>query len=286
MRTQLAVAALLFVTSCATGEGDTGGGWSGGTSTGGAGGAAGAGGGAGGGGGGFGGSSGGGAGAGAMGGGGSGGASGAGGASGTGNCTPPVSGTCDTFPQCGCPSGQACTVTGLNGSTSCVLSGAGQPYTACTGFNQCSPGTECVGDTCKPFCETAADCSGALRDCLQVTDTSDVPIPGFLVCTAGCKLEAPGDTCGPNLSCYPTNDPTTTTDCFGAGTGIGIGKCCTTAACLDQNSALCAPGYVCLTNGDCRKWCRVSVPGDCPIGQCTGFSPPYFVGSTQYGACP
>jgi hypothetical protein len=281
MHTQLAAGLLLlFAVSCATAETDTGG------FAGGAGGAAATGGAATGG---DAGSSSGGS-AGGSGSAGSGAWAGTGGSGGTSNCTPPVSGTCDTFPQCGCPSGQRCTVTNVDGSTACTSNGPIAPYNACNSPTDCGPGTECVGGACKPFCETNADCPGTLRDCLQVSYTptgssTSTPIPGFLVCSAGCQPEAPGTVCGPNLGCYPFDDPVTSTDCVAAGSGTGTGGCCTNAACSGQDITLCAPGYVCLLSGDCLKWCRIGF-SDCPSGQCAPFTTPLYVGTTEYGACP
>ena len=49
-----------------------------------------------------------------------------------------------------------------------------------------------------------------------------------------------------------------------------------------------APGYACLTSGDCKHWCRVGF-SDCGAGKtCTGFSAPnqLFVDGLEYGVCP
>ena len=226
-------------------------------------------------------------------GGGTGGAGGGTGGVGGSNCTPPVpGGACDTFPQCGCPPGQRCTVANVQGLSSCVPDGTTQGYQKCTSGTECIAGTECVGSACKPFCDVTADCPGTLRDCVQVTYDSggtSQPIPGFKICTSGCALENPGGVCGSGLGCYQANNPATATDCAAAGAGIGIDACCVTPPCNDpdpMDSTKCAPGYVCLTTGDCRKWCRVGFPGDCTSGTCTGFSTPFILNGTQYGVCP
>jgi hypothetical protein len=218
---------------------------------------------------------------------------GTGGVGGT-NCTPPVpGGACDTAPQCGCPAGQRCTVQNTQGISSCVPDGTTQQYQSCSTGTECVAGTECVGSACKPFCNTTADCPGTLRECVQVTYTptggTPTPIPGFMICSSGCALEAPQALCGPGLGCYATSDPPTATDCAAAGTGVGVDACCVTPPCNDpdpMDGTKCAPAHVCLTTGDCRKWCRVGFPGDCPSGTCTGFTTPYLVNGTQYGVCP
>jgi hypothetical protein len=280
MRAFFSATSLIFAISCATAEKDTGGfhggGFGGSAAASGAAGASGTSG-----------ESGGNAGGGAD-GGGTGGATG--GASGTSGCSPPVSGSCDTFPQCGCATDQRCTVTNVDGSTTCVANGPTQPYQACASASECTAGTECVGGACKPYCETQVDCPGSLRECMQVSYTpqgssTSVPIPGFLICSAGCQPEAPSGVCGPSLGCYPFNDPVTSTDCITAGSGTGPGGCCADAGCTDQDITLCAPGFVCVTSGDCLKWCRVGF-ADCPLGQCAAFTTPLYVGGTEYGACP
>jgi hypothetical protein len=121
-------------------------------------------------------------------------------------------------------------------------------------------------------------------------DAAGTPIPGFLVCTAGCELHAPSGICGAGLGCYPANAAATGTDCAEAGTATGAQGCCTTPACTDTDSTLCAPGYACVTSGDCLKWCRVAQgSADCPGTTCTSFSTPLYVGGpggTEYGYCP
>lgn len=293
MRARFAATAITFLTalgtSCATAENDTGGGGSGGSGFGGSAGAAGSagsgvGGGAGSGGSAFGGSAGT-AGAGAT--GGSAGAGGGGGAGGSG-CTPPIpGGACDTFPQCGCASGQRCTVTNVQGITSCVPDGTAGPYQACSTSVQCQAGAECVGGACKPFCDLDTDCPGSLRRCLQVqydNAGTSTPIPGMKVCSSGCALEAPSTLCGSGLGCYPDDQTPVGTDCATAGTGVGAQACCVDSGCAQLDSTMCAPGYACLQSGECRKWCRVGF-SDCPSSACSGFTTPLIVGGTEYGVC-
>lgn len=217
-----------------------------------------------------------------------GGSGGATGGTGGGTCTPPVAGgLCDTLPQCGCPNGQACDVVTVAGITQCVIAGTVPPYGACDGTNtKCQAGYACVGGACKAFCDTASTCSGG--DCLQVTyDNAGTPtnIPEMKICSKPCALENPGAACGATLGCYLTDQAAGKTDCATAGTGIGAVNCTAVPA---TPASTCAPGYVCLTSGECRKWCRVGVANDCAAGKlCTGFAAPnqIFIGATEYGVC-
>jgi hypothetical protein len=215
-------------------------------------------------------------------------AGGAGGGTGGGPCTPPVAGgLCDTFPQCGCPNGQACDVVTVAGITQCVVAGNVPPYNACDGTNtKCQAGYACVGGACKSFCDTPATCNGS--DCLQVTYDNagtPTPIPGMKICSKQCALENPGAACGPTLGCFISDQAAGKTDCATGGLGIGAVNCTAVPA---TPSSTCAPAYVCLTSGECRKWCRVGVAGDCAAGKsCTAFAAPnqIFIGPTEYGVC-
>jgi hypothetical protein len=216
------------------------------------------------------------------------GASGGSGTGGTGACTPPVpGGKCDTFPQCGCAAGLACNVYDpATGTTQCVAAGTIAAYAACTNLTDCMAGHACVGGACKAYCDADPDCAKTGGACIQVTyDDQGVskPVPGMKVCTKKCKLENPSMDCGPTLGCYldtSVNPPRT--DCAKAGTAMGPGTCSTT------NTTVCAPGYVCLTNNECAKWCRVGYTTDCSGGKkCVGFSAPnqIFVNTIEYGVC-
>ncbi|MFO0568190.1 MAG: hypothetical protein U0263_21195 [Polyangiaceae bacterium] len=252
-----------------------GSGGSGGTSaTGGAAGAAGAGGGSGG-------STGG---AGGTGGGGTGGSSG--GSGGTAGCTPPVAGgLCDTSPQCGCTGTQACNVTSEAGTTQCTPAGTITPYNLCANLNDCTKGYACVGSACKAYCETNTDCASTGGACFQVNFTSagtSKPIPGMKVCSKKCELQNPASACGAGLGCYPDLQAVPPkTDCAKAGTSTAAGACL-------SDGTICAPGYACLSNGDCKKWCRAQFTSDCPTGKtCAVWQAPnqVIIDGIEYGVC-
>lgn len=214
------------------------------------------------------------------------GATGGGGTGGTGTCTPPVTGgTCDTFPQCGCTGTQACNVTSEAGTTQCTSAGIVTPYNLCTNLNDCTKGYACVGSACKSYCETNTDCTSTGGVCIQVNFTSggtSKPIPGMKVCSKKCELQNPASACGSGLGCYPDVQAVPPkTDCAKAGTATTAG------ACLADSTA-CAPGYACLSNGDCKKWCRVGFTSDCGSGKtCAGWNPPnqIVIDGITYGVC-
>ncbi|MEZ4223130.1 MAG: hypothetical protein R3B13_19460 [Polyangiaceae bacterium] len=222
-----------------------------------------------------------------------GGSSGSGG-SGAGPCTAPVSGPCDTFPQCGCNPGERCDVGSTTGETICVADGTVDPFKACSSGSACKVGASCVGNVCKPFCEKSTDCSGGGK-CIQVLSDAGgqgTPIPGFKVCTASCSLVNPVAICGTKAGCYPDTETPTGTDCAPAGVGAGADMC--TGSDGKANPTACAPGFGCVpgssaSNWDCRKWCRVGFSNDCPGGAaCSGFAPPnaLFIDAIEYGVCP
>ncbi len=220
-------------------------------------------------------------------------ATGGSGGSGAGPCTPPVSGTCDTFPQCGCNPGERCDVVNTTGETGCVGDGTVEPFKACAAGTPCKAGSACVGNVCKPFCSVKTDCSGG--NCIQVLSDpggQGTPIPGFMVCTAACSLVNPVAICGTQAGCYPDTETPTGTDCGSAGVGTGPGTCTGTGG--QANPTSCAPGFACVAGAqagawDCRKWCRIGFSTDCPGGaSCSAFAPPnsLFIDGIEHGVCP
>lgn len=195
--------------------------------------------------------------------------------------------TCGTWPQCGCDIGQKCDVIDFaTGRAICSVEGTALPYQPCFSPGlSCLAGNACIGNVCKPYCDTLADCPGQNRQCIGVQYNDNgvaKPVPGMLTCTSGCDPINPGAICASNLTCSFTSQGNTT-DCFPAGSATGPGACTAT------NASTCAPGYICVNNTvsyDCLKWCRMSNPNDCPTGQyCQGLSSAPVLNGEQYGVC-
>ena len=224
-----------------------------------------------------------------AGGGGTTGSGGSGGTGGTGGaCTPPVSGPCDTSPQCGCQSGEACDIAAIDGSTTCRSPGTNAPYTECAYLNDCPVGYSCAGGVCAAFCTTAADCPGSpYRQCEQLQSaTTQQPIPGYLVCSQQCDPRNPQASngtfspCGPGLACAVATKGAT--DCYKPTGSAAEGGKCTTP--LD-----CQAGLWCVkfsaTDTSCAKWCQMGM-ADCTGGKiCSTLNPAPKVGTFEFGIC-
>jgi hypothetical protein len=196
------------------------------------------------------------------------------------------SSTCGTFPQCGCPAGQMCSVQDTTGKALCVVAGTTPPFGACTTDSNCSIGTACVDGTCTPYCDTNTDCDNGV--CVGV-QSGTTPIPGMNVCTLNCDPQNPNmaagsfGACGAATSCVPGPAPGGNTYCESPTKASGTQD----KACNDYKG--CAPGFTCQDAGlglYCSKYCKVGVTGQCPSGtSCYAFSPKLYAGTTQYGYC-
>jgi len=206
-----------------------------------------------------------------------------------GSCTPPVpGGACDTWPQCGCASGQACYVTDTaTGKTGCLSAGTTGKGQACTTLDACVAGTTCIGGACKQFCDKPADCPVSGADCIGVqvslADGGGASIPGMYSCTDQCDPIST-TSCASGMACFPIDDLTVKPGhslCAEGGTSTT--SCSSTVGCK-------AP-YVCLTDNQCHKWCREGNLADCGGLTCSGLSDGvnsgyFYVGNQGYGVCP
>jgi hypothetical protein len=209
------------------------------------------------------------------------------GGTGGSTCTPPVSGPCDTFPQCGCASGQSCDVATTSGATACYATQNVAVSSVCTSIGECVAGASCVAGGCKEFCEQDADCPDQYAECFQTyyedANGNSQPLPGMKVCTDHCQPWDSVNTCGAGLSCEPWGplgkNPGT------AGCVAPVGTSQTTCS----ETVACAPGYACLTDNKCYEWCRIG-GNDCSgiyscYGLTDGTNEGLFVGTTETGVC-
>ena len=203
---------------------------------------------------------------------------GAGGGTGGGSsCNAP--GTCTLYPQSGCGPGQGCyVVEASTGRTGCeYTAGVGQAQ-PCEYLNDCAAGLACIGGACKPYCVTANDCSTNGAECFQVVydpgNGSVADVPCMKVCSDQCDPANPGAVCGDNLNCDITSDYQVKPGfslCYDSGS-TNTGAC-------SSASPQCAPGYVCLTDNKCHRWCKEDSPG------CLCQAAGYYVGLQEYGFC-
>jgi hypothetical protein len=142
---------------------------------------------------------------------------------------------------------------------------------------------------CKDFCEQDSDCPDPYAQCFQVnySDTTGTsqPVPHMKVCTDHCQPWAAASTCAAGLSCEPWS---------ALGENPGTALCADTGATstLTCSTALpfCAPGYACLSDNMCYKWCRIG-GNDCGgVYTCYGLedntgNQGLFVGTTEIGVC-
>jgi hypothetical protein len=203
------------------------------------------------------------------------------GGTGGGTCVPPAAGECTVYPHAGCLSYEGCYVTvPATGQTECAFSSGYGPGVLCEFLNDCAPGSACVGGACKPYCSQPSNCPAAGADCFQVVydpgSGTSQPVPCMKVCTDHCDPANPSVVCGNGVSCDVFSDQGVnpgTSLCYDSGST-------NTGACSSASPA-CAPGWVCLTDNLCHRWCRVGL-SDCTGCQAAG----YYVGSQQYGFCP
>ncbi len=198
-------------------------------------------------------------------------------------CKPADGAACTFAPQCGCGTGLNCDVTSVDGSASCVPAGAKTLGQSCKDLGECAKGLTCVFGACQAFCASPSDCPKAGSACLPVlyydsTTKTTKAIPGFTDCAAPCDPLAPSKVCGAGPNCLFAD--ATHTTCAGGGTGVGA------SACSSTNPFSCAPGYLCLSTNECRRWCRIGFSGDCPSGKtCGALTDHPKLSGVEYGVC-
>lgn len=200
----------------------------------------------------------------------------------SGNCkTVPPSNICGLDPQCGCGSMGTCDVDfqKLDGTTKCVqTTGSGMIKSACKMTTDCAPGLSCIFGACRPYCSTngSACQQPGTTNCLQLTAGQQMtPVPNLLICELDCALDDVNACGGGTEGCAYFG--MTDVDCRDMTGG-------NTSTCTQQNP-VCAPGYVCLTNNVCGKWCKVGGMNTCGNKTCTSLSTKVIIKNVEYGVC-
>ena len=200
---------------------------------------------------------------------------------------------CRLRPQCGCGTGEKCTVDFelLPDTVSKVCGTAGSSTSSqlCTEDGDCMAGTVCAGlfsadalsteAMCYDFCTAASDCTGVGSVCVQLGTPS---YPGY--CSHACDIVTNAG-CPAGTSCKPlelTATGTPLTDCT-ADAGSGAQG----SYCIDDTG--CRAGYFCADpsgyGSECIGFCRVS-SGTCSTGlPCSSFTTPMVYGGVEYGYC-
>jgi len=200
-----------------------------------------------------------------------------------------VGDACDLVANTGCPAGQSCRIHRAQTETGdplvttvCSPDGTTARGRACVENRECAAGLECVltpglERTCRPFCNSPADCGGGDTRCTQMFMP---PSPEVGHCSDGCDPLDSTAVCGAGRQCRLVVSPIVgsgmddfITNCGPIGPGVDGDPC--------PSGFDCAPGFVC--ESACFALCDRDAPS-CARGSCLGFGDPTF-GGTRLGFC-
>lgn len=195
-------------------------------------------------------------------------------------------------PQCGCPDGNSCYITGMDERV-CAPSGTASTGESCNGSEICEGGNVCIDldgagtiTMCRGFCDTDADCSGGVGALCLVTVTGTTQNICTTHCDPATNVGCPADT-GCSLFTDPMGRRLSDCDVTGSATQ---GQTCT-------ERADCATGFDCFTTAagppavmQCLRTCRRASPvgNECSAHAgttCIPLSEPLIFNGTEYGAC-
>ena len=202
----------------------------------------------------------------------------------------PLAGGASNLDGCGCPAGEICYPDEPSTGLQCLESDdLGEAEDCQAGV--CAQGLGCFNDTCKPYCESGADCTevDGVAECLPTFwATTQAEIPGVSVCPRVCDSAYPQDPldelrgCPDNFGCAPHRDGAS--DCFfQPGLGIPGAACASDAQCTPGRFCDAADGYCrdfCLSNPDCNPQGGTSSTCVFDLG-----TDPLFAGSFEVGYC-
>ena len=186
-------------------------------------------------------------------------------------------------PQCGCNTGERCTLAGDPGTRACVPEGDKSVTQAC---GECTTGLMCIDNgtdappMCHQFCAADSDCGGAL--CVIEIDEGLAKL-----CSHNCDPIAGSGCAEATTKCdlfqEPVDENRWYTLCGAVGGGTQGDACTATKE--------CAAGFGCVpvtvensTQLLCVEWCDIANPA-CGAGTCEPFTEPILVGEKEYGAC-
>ena len=197
-------------------------------------------------------------------------------------------------PQCGCPGGQSCYLSGA--TRLCSATGASAEGAVCTGVASCATGLICINvssgttavNQCHRFCDTDSNCVGTGSLCAYtLSDGAGGAVPGARVCSRSCSPTAQTG-CSAGTACHIFRESTGAMRYFfDCAAPVGTGGAY--ASCTDISD--CRAGFACVgTPGTCLRYCS-SVGGSGVAAGCSsfelcyGFTTPLRVGTTEYGVC-
>jgi hypothetical protein len=172
---------------------------------------------------------------------------------------------CGLFPNCGCPSGQKCSINYEEGGRRCVVAGDAGVAEFCEGNSDCDVDTACViiysgaGETeglCHRYCVDDDDCPGDAGICRYIL-TSE---PTVGICSMGCDLLT-SDPCPEGTKCkwLEATGGGWYTNCI-ADVGTGrMGNSC-------SGEQHCDRGHFCSEGGYCVEYCSITPTDTCTYG--------------------
>jgi hypothetical protein len=202
-------------------------------------------------------------------------------------CSVPAGKACDWLSECGCRTGESCSLNASNVRQCRVVSTPppSAPYQVCSVDSDCPALHSCYIGSCMQHCKVSADCGWENAVCYIVIDVAGGPVPETGLCTRNCDVLSPSapeagfQPCGVGLTCADFVSPEGAFfDCNAAGAGTD-GSICTSVA-------DCAIGFSCPT-GVCARYCEVGVAGGCPAGgECIAEPTIPSIGGRALGLCP
>ena len=189
-----------------------------------------------------------------------------------------------TSPQCGCASGEMCTL--QMGERACGPAGTAQVGELCSATQLCAAGALCLGlgsnlqGLCRPFCDDDTDCGSAPgAGCALRVDTGNGRIAEELVCSEACHLVTNDGCPVEGTKCVAISSSRTACGTAGAG---ALGETCTDIYDCDIGLA-CVPSPTQTNTAECMQITTASNP-KCPAGSAPQ-NADVAIGSVTYLVC-